>query len=113
MELPQEIWCEVMSYFHSTWRRTYHIDAITELLSNRPKTGWKRVRNLYDSFYLYLLCDLYLYQRSPEIKFLKIKAPFYLRRVDKTGRIKGDINEIWDGYSKLYPSHHLIVFVRA
>lgn len=112
MEFPQEIWCEIMSYFHSTWRRTYHINAITTLISNRPKTGWKRVRDLYDSFYLFLQCDVYLCQRSKKIQFLLIKSPFYIRRAVNKGRIKQDFMDIWENYSKLFPSHHLIRFVR-
>ena len=112
MEFPRDIWYLILSYFHSSWRRTYHIEAINELISNKPQTGWKRVRNKYDSFYLYLQSDLYLLQRSPEIQFLKIKAPFYFRRVINSGCIKRDISEIWEGYSKLFPSHHLIRFIR-
>ena len=112
MEFPSDIWTQIMSYFHSSWRRTYHIDAMTALLSNRPNAGWKRVQNIYDSFYLYLQCDLYLWQRSPEIQFLKIKSPFYFRKVANTGQIRQDISDIWKGYSKLFPDHHLIPFIR-
>lgn len=113
MQFPDDIWGQIMSYFHSSWRKTYHIDAISVLLSHRPNTGWKRVKkNMYDSYYLYLQSDLYLWQRSPEIQFLKIKSPFYIRRLVKRGRIERDFIEIWENYSKLFPGHHLIRFVR-
>ena len=112
MLFPHDIWFQIMSYFHSSLRKTYHIDVITKLISNRPKTGWKRVRNLYDSFYLYLQCDVYLWQRSKKIQFLLIRSPFYIRRAVNKGRIKQDFMDIWENYSKLFPSHHLIRFVR-
>ena len=112
MLFPHDIWCLIMSYFHSSLRKTYHIDAITELISNKAPAGWNRVRNFYDSYYLYLQCDLYLWQRSPEIQFLKKMSPFYIRRVVKRGSIERDFIEIWENYSKLFPGHHLIRFVR-
>lgn len=114
MQFPHDIWGQIMSYFHSSWRKTYHIDAISELLSHRPNSGWKRVLagNMYDSYYLYLQSDLYLWQKSPEIQFLKIKSPFYIRKVENTGRIKREITDIWDEYSKLFPNHPIIRFIR-
>tara|TARA_Y100000992_G_C21168319_1_gene444577 strand:+ start:498 stop:839 length:342 start_codon:yes stop_codon:yes gene_type:complete len=112
MQFPDDIWNEVISYFHSTWRKTIHFEAMATLLSFRPKTGWQRVRNMYDSYYLFLQSDVYLYKNNPEIIYLKIKGPFYFHRVVNTSKIEQDFIEIWDAYSKLFPCHHLIRFVR-
>lgn len=112
MLFPDDVWSEVMSYFHSPLRKTPHHDSMNALLSDRPAIGWKRVRHLYDSYYLFLVSDVYIYERHPEIVHLKRKAPFYIHRVVHTGRTKRDFIDVWDAYTRLFPCHHLIRFVR-
>jgi hypothetical protein len=108
MEFPTEIWREIMGYFHSHWRCASHYIAAAELFNKNPKTGWRRVCEIYDSYYLFIISSSWIYWSVPRIQHLLIPPDVLIRRGCAKGRAYDDFMVIWSAYALRYPSHHIL-----
>ena len=107
-ELPPELWGNVMSYFHSSYKKPLHYEAIMkcEYFVRRRGInidwGLSPIRNMskygvFDSFYISIILNNWTYW---EFDDLDIHKPMITmaRKVAK-GKVKKEFEEIWKTYA--------------
>jgi hypothetical protein len=112
MEFPTEIWREIMGYFHSHWRCTSHYIAATELFNKNPQIGWQRVREVDDSFYLFVIVRSWIYSRSPSIHHIINRPDVVICRGCAKGNVFNDFVAIWSAYAKKESRRWFIAHLR-
>lgn len=109
-ELPPELWENVMTYFHSCYKKPLHYEAIMncEYFVRRRGInidwGLSPIRNMtkygvFDSFYISIILNNWTYWEFDDLDIHKPKITM-VRKVAK-GKVKKDFEEIWG----LYASH--------
>lgn len=108
MDFPEDIWSEILGYFHSPYKCPSHYKAIDELLGLHPNTGWQNVSKIYDSYYLYTISVSWTYWSVPDIQHLIVPPDLNMRRNVATGTVKDDFIQIWNTYASKYPYHRTL-----
>ena len=70
MLFPAELWNNIFSYFHSTFKTPNHYIIMNDVLNYNPQIGWARVRNLHDNFYLYFLFNTIMWNKRKKYSTL-------------------------------------------
>lgn len=107
-ELPEELWKKVMTYFHSSYKKPLHYEAVSkcEYFMRRRNInkywGLSPISNLtkygtFDSFYIWIVLNNWTYWEMSDLDIYKPDFTM-IRRVAK-GQVKKDFEEIWQTYA--------------
>ena len=116
-ELPPELWDIVMSYFHSSYKKSLHYEAIMNCKCFVRRRGinvdWglSPVRNLskysvFDSFYIWIVLNNWTYWEFYDLDIHKPNMTM-VRKVAK-GAVKKDFEEIWETYANHSNENNLL-----
>jgi len=107
-ELPPELWENIMTYFHSSYKKPYHFQALMNCeyftrrrninkywalspLCNRTKYG------VFDSYYIWIVLNNWIYWEYDDINIIKPSVSM-VRKVAQ-GRVKSEFEDIWNMYA--------------
>ncbi len=107
-EFPPELWGVVMSYFHSSYKKPLHYDALMncDYFTRRRNInlywGLSPLCNLtkygvFDSFYIWIVLNNWVYWEFDDLNVHK--PPITMVRKVAQGRVKTDFEEIWNMYA--------------
>lgn len=103
-EFPEDVWGVVMSFFHSSYKRPSHYDAIMSIDDFRNKAEF--VRNdqrikapMFVSYYAHIIATNWDYWRMPPDLGL-FRNEVTLTRGVARGKTLDDFVEIWRQYKK-------------
>lgn len=108
MEFPQDIWNEIMSYFHSSYRKPLHYECLLEnidfyftreknkkmnaLLPHQKSLFDVEMKQVYDSFYMKII----LIARNTTLK--KNISTICLKRQKAPLKVVDDFKQIFEEY---------------
>lgn len=108
MEFPRDLWGEIMSYFHSAYRKPLHYNCLLEntdfyftreknkkmsfLLPSQKSLFDLQMKKVYDSFYMKII----LTARNTTLK--KNKSSICLKRRKAPLNIVNDFKQIFEEY---------------
>ena len=111
MEFPQDVWKEIMKFFPTHYRKTYHCQALMELELFEMRM---KLKNNADTFYFYLITSSWVYWSVPDIQHMLVAPEINMNRNVAHIKIKDEFIKIWDDYAKKYPDYHMfITYIRC
>jgi hypothetical protein len=120
MEFSSDIWKEIVGYFHSSYKRPSHYDAImdTEHFRNRRRVNrrWNLAlpiekNGLIDSYYIYIVFNAWIYWSASDIQHLLLPPDVNLCRKVARGSVKTDFDEIWRIYADAAESQSVLSLI--
>lgn len=107
-ELPQELWCDVMSYFHSAYKRPLHYNAIMSCKYFKKRRNinidWglsplctQSKYGVFDSYYIWIVLNNWTYWEFYDLNIVKPERT--LNRKVAQGKVKKDFQDIWKTYA--------------
>lgn len=112
MEFPPDVWTQIFSYFHSSYKLPLHYTAIMKLESFKKRVKiLKQLRArlyfesskhcIFDSYYISILLKQMFYNTVNEDVRRVLLKPDILLNISKTNlKVKKDFMEIIDVYQK-------------
>ena len=110
MEFPADIWNNIFSYFHSSYKKPNHLNAIMKLESFKKRVKLLReicplialdnnTTSIFDSFYMSILLKQVFYDKcNDNIRPLILRPDIRLNIIPTNTLIKGDFLNIIDNY---------------
>ena len=100
-ELPDDLWGLVMSFFHSSYKRPSHYDAIMSTVDFRNKTEFvtndeRDKAPLFVSYYAHIIYVNWDYWSMPDLNLFRPEVS--LTRGVAKGKTLDDFVEIWRHY---------------
>lgn len=115
MEFPEEIWDNILSYFHSSYKKPLHyqsfmqVDMFTRIRSLHKRTHTeKNILLPPDTFYIAIVSSCWIYWSIPDIQHLLIPPDINLRHNVVCESVKDDFIEIWDMYARVQPYDNVL-----
>ncbi len=114
-EFPQDVWRNIMSYFHSAYKKTTHYVAIMNFPHfarrrkiNRAWQGGPFVQecSVFVSYYITIVADCWVYCNNPDLDI--IIPPLKLNSRVATGDVLKDFREIFLAYSTNNYETHIL-----
>ena len=86
IQFPKDIWNEIMSFFHSAYKKPLHLDAISDFVKvfNQTQNNYVvvivngRRKYIDNTVYRYILDD-YTFSREPLVLYIRKWNPFMSR----------------------------------
>lgn len=103
-EFPEDIWGVVMSFFHSSYKKPSHYNAIMATKDFYVKRRFikkdKRVNApIFVSYYAHIIATNWFYWSMPDLQEYLIRPEVSLRRGLAQGKTRDDFVNIWDQYT--------------
>lgn len=108
MEFPQDLWKEIMSYFHSTYKKPLHYECLLEnsdfyftreknkkmsfLLPYQKSLFDVEMKQVYDSFYIKIILT------TGNTTLKKNKSSICLKRQKASLKVVDDFRQIFEEY---------------
>ena len=119
-KLPEELWKQVMTFFHSSYKKPLHYEAIIDckyFMQRRNITkcfGHSPLGNVYkdsvyDSFYIWIVSANWIYRDLDDLDARKPTITM-LRKV-ANGNVKTDFEEIWQTYADHSGENNLLSMI--
>lgn len=114
-EYPQDIWGNIMDYFHSAYRKPTHYEAIVNFPHfakrrriNRAWQGSSFVEeySVFVSYYITIVADCWVYCNNPDLDI--IIPPLNLNSRVASGNVLKDFKKIFLEYSKNNYETHIL-----
>lgn len=89
VEFPRDIWNEVMSYFHSVYKRPLHMNCMMSCEDFRRiryiNRVWQGTRvisycSVFESYYISIVRDSWVYMTNPDLGLIPGTTQFKFRR---------------------------------
>ena len=105
MSEPKQLWKQVMTYFHSSYKKPLHYEAIigckdfmrrrniTKCFGHSP-LGNVYKHGVYDSFYIWIVSANLIYRDLDDLDICKPTLTMVAK-----GNVKKDFEEIWQTYA--------------
>lgn len=115
VELPQDVWNTIMGYFHSSYKKTTHYQAIIKCKHfarrrniNRAWQGSIFVEkcSVFESYYITIIADNWVYWSNPDLDI--IIPQVNLNRRVANGDVLNDFNEIFLEYARKNYGTHIL-----
>lgn len=114
-EFPQDIWTNIMSYFHSVYKKPTHYDAMIKFKHfarrrkiNKAWQGTFFVENcsVFVSYYITIVADNFVYSTNPDLYILV--PPLRLNCRVAKDNVLDDFRKIFHKYSKNNHETHIL-----
>lgn len=102
-ELPEDVWGVVMSFFHSSYKRPNHYDAMMATRDFRSKTKFikKDERSsapIFVSYYAHIIATNWVYWSMPDLHNQLFRPEVSLTRGVANGKTRDEFASIWNEY---------------
>ena len=103
-ELPEDIWGVVMSFFHSSYKKSSHYEALMSTKDFYNKTMFvkkdkRKNAPTFVSYYAHIIATNWFYWSMPDLHDCLIRPEVTLRRGVAKDKIRDEFVKIWDKYS--------------
>jgi hypothetical protein len=109
IEFSGDIWNEIMSYFHSIYRRPIHLEYIMKHGEfrrsrhiNKMWEGTKLIRycSVFESYYISIIRNSWVYLTNPDLGIIPGTGQFkFRRRSSRCPGVTRDFKQIYAEYS--------------
>ena len=115
VEFPEDVWNIIVSYFHSSYKKPTHYDAITEckhfIRRRNINKAWQgsffvEKCSVFESYYITIIADNWVYWSNPDLDI--IIPQVNLNRCVANGIVLNDFKEIFLEYARRNYGTHIL-----